>query len=168
MEVRGFFQFHWEIRVPLSLLFFLFLIFLLSSWDHRGGLVTSPHSQSCSPHSGLLSPTGLSTFTYNEREGEKKSLGDNLGLLWGMTLLVLWLQWNTTKIQFLLFSSQQNTVNCLSTSIKEDELWMKTMHFLGVLWLSWAKIRCRVQWGIGRNLKGCFRWTDGWKLGDVV
>lgn len=113
MEVRGFFQFHWEIRVPLSLLCFLFLIFLLSSWDHRGGLVTSPQSQSCSPHSGLLSLTGLSTFTYNEREGEKKSLGDNLGLLWGMTLLVLWPQWNTAKIQFLLFSSQQNTVNCL-------------------------------------------------------
>lgn len=113
VEVRGFFQFHWEIRVPLSLLFFLFLIFLLSSWDHRGGLVTSPHSQSCSPHSGLLSPTGLSTFTYNEREGEKKYFGENLGLLWRMTLLVLWPQWNTTKIQFLLFSLQQNTVNCL-------------------------------------------------------
>lgn len=151
---------------------FLFLIFLLSSWDHRGGLVTSPHSQSCSPHSGLLSPTGLSTFTYNEREGEKKSFG-----IWVCCegWLFLFYYHNKTQLKFSFCFSPHSKIPWivyyywqLSTSIKEDELWMKTMHFLGVLWLSWAKLRCRVQWGIGRNLKGCFRWTNVWKLGDVV
>lgn len=78
-------------------------------------------------------------------------------------LVHLYLQRKRSKIPWIVYYYWQ-----LSTSIKEDELWMKTMHFWGVLWLSWAKIRCRVQWGICRNLKGCFRWTNGWKLGNVV
>lgn len=89
--------------------------------------------------------------------------------------LFLFYDHNKTQLKFSFCFSPHSKIPWivyyywqLSTSIKEDELWMKTMHFLGVLWLSWAKLRCRVQWGIGRNLKGCFRWTNGWKLGNVV
>lgn len=131
VEVRGFFQFHWEIRVPLSLLFFISdfsFKFLRPSWWPCD---FSPLTVVFTALWPLITHWLVHLYLQRKRRWEKVP---HILRKW----LFLFYDHNKTQLKFSFCFSPHSKIPWivyyywqLSTSIKEDELWMKTMHFLG-------------------------------------